>query len=448
MARSWIAVALGGCAAARAPAPLAATPSSGAAIVWRIRDATSVVTSRTRTTGMIAIAEPRAVRIVDPRDGHRDPVRWVLDPNYMAVDGERTWVGGGMVGGVVELGPRGAERWRFATDAESSAGPIAMRGGRAVVAWFRSGDDDVPRDELIRLGENGQLLWRQPLPDGYRAFALDPIGIAICRLGDVTSERETTPMLALGFEPETGRLRWQHRFVAGRDVAIDGVRVAIVSEQKLAIIDVASGAMREVALSGHTASVVAVGGDIAYVASAAGEGGVVAAIGLVDGLVRWTQPVARAAARIAVTDHAVYTLSTGAILYELDRATGRLRSTWSLGDADTDLVAGPGDRLYAHVPELGLIAFSPGMPPPLETATVRGRVDTCGTAERAVVHVGDAEVIADSTGRFEVTVAARGWLQVTLPTDANSSRVVTQVRLVGHGRYNAGLLRPRTCRDR
>src|SRR5690349_24017772 len=58
----------------------------------------------------------------------------------------------------------------------------------------------------------------------------------------------------------------------------------------------------------------------------------ISAVGLIDGGVRWRQRVPRAAGHIVVTDHWVYALSTGAMLYELDRKTGQPRSAWGLGD--------------------------------------------------------------------------------------------------------------------
>jgi hypothetical protein len=141
-------------------------------------------------------------------------------------------------------------------------------------------------------------------------------------------------------------------------------------------------------------------------------------------------------------------MTSGGTIRKLDRSTGALQWEWSTGfDSDGVLRSGRmyavGDRLFL-AEQGGITAFAPGVPPPLEDATIHGQLAVaCGKPAGHEIDIGDAVISAGPDGMFTATVRARGVVAVR-PVDALLDNYL-DVELTGRRDYDLGLVEMSDC---
>lgn len=414
--------------------------------VWRIHDPLGqvvVVGSR-----LVAITQ-FGLQVIDPHDGERSrmlvPASWGFAA-AMAVAGGRIMVATDRPGRVFAFAAPGRDdveitpRWEIALGLNERAVRIAADLDRTIVEIQTDGPVGPVKRELVAIIDGHTIAWRHEIGTTWVTSALSVHAGRVAVAG-AFGEAQAPQSFALELDSD-GRERWRYEGDAATGYAAGDRFLAIAREPYLTIIDRAGGVSFDALIGPLGSPVVTIVDDIAYVAGAPADdkpGGVVA-VGLADRRLRWRHAIdPDPTSSIEISRTTVFVHASSDELVALDRTDGR--ETWRYGiGAMADMIAA-GDRVIVYDSERAT-AFGPvDDAAPVEDAVVTGKLTLICT-HSDVVSVDGVETPLRADATFKVHVHTRGAVSVT----ALGTRL-KRVDLVGHRRYDVGVLSMDRCED-
>jgi putative pyrroloquinoline-quinone binding quinoprotein len=249
-------------------------------------------------------------------------------------------------------------------------------------------------------------------------------------------------------------------------LAATGGTVVVASfAGRLDLVDAGTGeACRSLSLGGHLPAVlalfeptpaIAIDGPHLYLVVSRRTGTalhhVVTAVDLARGAVEWeSAPLPYPDERrdpmhpLFLDANAVYACSADGTVRAFDRRDGAIAWQWGLGSCELAPLPPELDGTRAFVARHGeqwsLFSRAGAAPPPLEHATIQGRMTLLGTPRAGVpIVVHDHVAVTDATGHFTATVDARGSVAVSTAERDGLTGGAATVTLDGRGRYEVAL---------